>query len=160
MTQQICNNFKTLINQQHKMKKLIFALSLLVSTAIFAQSTTPKFGTTPGTDNTFRKLNNGYTLFTDVAGNDAATIAPKYFNNVYKVVLLDSFTFSNPTVTSSSVCDNITIICTAASGTPKLKFTGSNWITAGTATLSTGLRAVITFVFDGAKWVERSRVVQ
>jgi len=55
--------------------------------------------------------------------------------------------------------DELTLLITGTSG-DKVKFTGSNWVSAGTATLSSGLKAVIKFVFDGAKWVEASRVVQ
>jgi hypothetical protein len=143
------------------MKKAILALVLCFSVALAsAQSTTPRFGTVPGRDNTYRVLTNSYASFTDVAGNDGTAVTPATFNNVYRVALLDSFTFTQPVVTKSKAADNITIIASAASGTPKLKFSGSNWVTAGTATLSTGLRAVITFIFDGAKWVESSRVVQ
>jgi hypothetical protein len=42
----------------------------------------------------------------------------------------------------------------------KLKFTGANWLSAGVATLSSGAVAVIEFVFNGAKWQEKTRTVQ
>lgn len=147
------------------MKKLlsIFALvavfGMNVQTAA-AQTTTPRYGTVTGKDNTFRNLTNGYFTLTDAAGADSAVIVPKYFNTIYNITLLDSFTLKSPTVTSSYLGDRITLLVTAASGTPKLKFTGTGWLANGTATLSTNLRAVIQFIFDGAKYVEASRYVQ
>ena len=142
------------------MKKILLAVLLFVTVGAIAQSTTPRFGTTAGRDNTYRLLTNGYVTLTDAAGADSSALTPKYFNNIYRIVLVDSFTLKQPVVTSSFAGDQITIIISAASGTPFLKFTGSNWITAGTATMTTRLRSVIKLVFDGAKWVETGRYTQ
>jgi hypothetical protein len=133
---------------------------LLLSAAGFSQSTTPRYGTSANQDNTGRILTYKYVSLTDAAGADSVIARPREYSTLYRVVLVDSFTFKQPVITSCYAGDYITIVASAASGTPKMKFTGSNWITAGTATLSTGLRAVIRLVFDGAKWVEVSRVVQ
>ncbi len=146
------------------MKKFlkIFLLAVLVISVntMIGQSTSPRWGTTAGTDNTGRVTTYGLVSVTDAAGADSVVARPKWSHTVYKVAMLDSFTFKQPVVTSCYYGDEITIIATSTTGTPKLKFTGSNWITAGTATMSTGLRAIITLFFDGAKWVEKSRVVQ
>ncbi len=143
------------------MKKFILLLLVGVfSLAASAQSTTPRFGITANQDNTGRALTYKYVTVTDVAAADSVVARPAAWKTIYRVTLLDSLTFKQPVVTNCYAGDNITIIAAAASGTPKLKFTGSLWQTAGTATLSTGLRAVITLVFDGAKWVEAGRVVQ
>jgi hypothetical protein len=96
---------------------------------------------------------------TDAAGADSVTLAPNGFNNIINVSALDSLTFKSPTVTKCFLGDKMTLLVTGTSG-DKVKFTGSNWVSAGTATLSAGLKAVIEFIFDGAKWVESSRVVQ
>lgn len=143
-------------------KRIYIALvaCLLFATAGFSQSATPRYGTTPNQDNTGRILTFRFVTLTDAAGADSVVGRPKDYETTYRVTLVDSFTFKQPVITSCYAGDYITIIASAASGTPKLKFTGSNWITAGSATLSTGLRAVIRLVFDGAKWVEVSRVVQ
>jgi hypothetical protein len=74
------------------------------------------------------------------------------------VAALDSLTFKSPTVTNSYYGDQITLQITGTSG-DLIKFTGTNWVSAGTATLSSGLNAIITFRFNGTKWVEQSRVV-
>jgi hypothetical protein len=144
------------------MKKLLFLLVIgaSIATQVISQTTTPRFGITVGADNTGRTVTYKYKAITDVAGADSIAVAPGAWQTLYKVTLTDSFTFKQPVVTNCYFGDQITIIASAASGTPKLKFTGSKWKTAGTATLSTGLRAVIDLVFDGAAWVERSRVVQ
>ena len=143
-------------------KRIYIALvaCLLFATAGFSQSTTPRYGTTPNQDNTGRILTFRFVTLTDAAGADSVVARPRDYETTYRVTLVDSFTFKQPVITSCYAGDYVTIIASAASGTPKLKFIGSNWITAGSATLSTGLRAVIRLVFDGSKWVEVSRVVQ
>jgi hypothetical protein len=139
---------------------LIVTSLLFLSVAGFSQSTSPRYGTTANQDNTGRILTYKYVSLTDATGADSVVARPREYETTYRVTLVDSFTFKQPVITSCYAGDYIVIIASAASGTPKLKFTGSNWITAGTATLSTGLRAVIKLVFDGAKWVEAGRVVQ
>ena len=134
--------------------------ALLVASSAMSQSTSPRFATTKNGDNTGRVLTYGYVNLTDAAGADSVVLNPRFYQSYYQIVLLDSFTLKQPTLTSSYAGDHITIICTAASGTPFLKFSGSNWVTTGKATLSTNLRAVIDLIFDGSKWVEQNRVVQ
>lgn len=148
------------------MKKIIFGLLLMASVFVTntteAQSTSPRFGTRAAEDNTYRKMTLGYTSITDAAAFDSLRIAPTRFNNIYRVALTDSFRFGFPTVTRCFAGDELTIIASGASGN-KVTFTttaGTTWRTAGTATLSTNARAVLKFIFDGAVWVEVSRVVQ
>jgi len=143
------------------MKKLIAIIFLFsLAFATFAQSTSPRFGTLKNQDNTGRVLNYKLVTVTDVAGADSVICKPNAWTTIYKVTLLDSLTLKQPTVTYSYLGDNIEIIASCTSGTPKLKFYGTNWLSAGTATLSSNKRAVIKFVFDGAKWVETGRYVQ
>lgn len=146
------------------MKKLfsfLLVLSVLFSGVLNAQSTTPRFNiNTPlNGSNTGSVLSYGYKYLTDQTGADSVSVLPTYYKVVYRVTMVDSICFKQPTVTSSYAGDNITIIASGASGT-KVKFSGSKWITAGTATLSTGGRAVIDLVFDGSNWVEANRTVQ
>lgn len=142
------------------MKKLLFILAAMV--AIFAanaQSTTPRWGSGPNNDNTGRVLTWNFKSITDAAGADSTTLVPGAYNTTVRLALTDSFFFKSPSVKQSFAADVLTIVASGASGT-KVKFAGSNFISAGTATLSTLGRAVVTFIFDGAKWVEQSRVVQ
>ena len=131
-----------------------------ISLAMFAQSTSPRFGTLKNQDNTGRILNYKLVTVTDATGADSLSIVPNAYTTIYKVTLKDSLTFKAPVVTYCNLGDKIEIICTATTGTPFLKFYGTNWLTAGKATLSTNLRGVINLVFDGAKWVEVGRYIQ
>lgn len=142
------------------MKKFISFLFLLVAfVAVNAQSTSPRFGTAKNQDNTGRILTYNLISVADAAGADSVTIVPSAWETIVKVAALDSITFKSPTVTKSYYGDNLTIMVSGTSG-DLVKFTGSNWLSAGTATLSSGAVAVIRFRFNGSKWIEESRVVQ
>lgn len=143
------------------MKKFLLACIAISAFAFAAsaQSTAPRFGTTKNKDNTYRTLTNGYTAITDAAAADTATITPNKHNNIYRITMTDSLYMASPVITSSYAGDRITLIVSGASGT-KLKFAGTNFQSAGTATLSSGLYAVVSFIFSGTKWVESARVVQ
>jgi hypothetical protein len=141
------------------MKKLFsFLFVLFAFVAVNAQSTSPRFGTAKNQDNTGRALNYSLVSVTDAAGADSVVAKPNAWETVYKVAAVDSITFKQPVVTNSYYGDQITIMVTGTSGN-KVKFTGTNWVSAGTATLSSGLNATISFRFNGTKWVEQSRVV-
>lgn len=128
--------------------------------AISAQSTSPRFGTLKNQDNTGRVLNYKVVSVTDATGADSSTLSTNAYYTYVDITAVDSLTLKNPTVTNCYYGDYMVIIIHASSGTPFVKFYGANWLTAGKATLSTNKRAVITLVFDGAKWVEVSRTVQ
>lgn len=142
------------------MKNVLFLLVALVAfVAANAQSTTPRWGSGPNNDNTGRVLTWNYKTVTDAAGADSVTLVPGAYNTTVRVALTDSIFFKSPSVKQSFAADVLTIVASGSSGA-KVKFAGTNFISAGTATLSSLGRAVITFIFDGAKWVEQSRVVQ
>lgn len=143
------------------MKKL-FALVIVCAAFVAsatAQSTSPRFGTAKNQDNTGRALNYKLITVTDAAGADSATLVTNAWETVVKVAALDSITFKSPVVTNAYYGDNLVLIISGTSG-DLVKFTGSNWASAGTATLSSGAVAIIRFRFNGTKWVEESRVVQ
>jgi hypothetical protein len=143
------------------MKKLFAIIFLLsISLAMFAQSTSPKFGTLKNQDNTGRILNYKLVALTDATGNDSIAVKPNAYTTIYKIAMKDSLTLKAPVVTYCNLGDKIEIILTSTTGTPFLKFYGTNWVTAGKATMSSGLRGVINLVFDGAKWVEENRYIQ
>lgn len=135
-------------------------LAMLVFLGTHAQSTTPRFGTTANQDNTGRALTYKWVTKTDAVAADSLKLTPSAWHTVVRVnSLADSVALVVSSTTKCYTGDNITIVATGTSG-GKLKFVGTNFQTAGTATLSSGARAVINLVFDGAKWVEASRVVQ
>ena len=143
------------------MKKLlsIYVLLFVVIWGACGQSTSPRFATAKNGDNTGRVINYGYVTVTDTAGADTANISTIYGVTTIRVTAIDSITININSVTSAYAADVINIVASGASG-KKIKIIGTNVVTAGTATLSSNLRAVISFIFDGAKWVESSRVVQ
>jgi hypothetical protein len=145
---------------------LISAITLITSfTGASAQSTVPRWGSgsggyNPAWGNTGRDLNYKYFAYRDTTAADTFKIRPNAYLTVINFTLKDSLKIQIPSTTNCYLGDELKIICTGPSGTPFLNFTGTNFQTAGKATLSTGLRAVIGLVFDGAKWVEMYRVVQ
>jgi hypothetical protein len=143
------------------MKKLIaiYVLFFVVIAGACGQSTSPRFATAKNGDNTGRVITYKYVSVTDVAGADTAAVAPSAGVTTVRVSALDSVAININSLKASYAADIIRIVASGASGN-KVKFVGSNVITAGTATLSSGARAVITLIFDGAKWVEAGRVVQ
>jgi hypothetical protein len=142
------------------MKNFILSFIAIFAFAVVnAQSTSPRFGTTANQDNTGRALNWKYVSAVDAAGADSLALYPNAYNTTVRVTLTDSFTLKQPNITRSYAADVINIVASGSSGA-KLKFSGSNFQTAGAATLSSGGRAVITLIFDGVKWVESARVVQ
>jgi hypothetical protein len=142
------------------MKKLFALLFFVTLTmASFAQSTTPRYGIAKNQDNTGNTITLGYKAITDATGADSVSIYPGFYQNNYRVTLVDSLCFKLGTLGGSYAGDNIKIIASGASGTI-VKFTGANFLTSGKATLSTNGRAVIDLVFDGAYWVEANRTIQ
>ena len=145
------------------MKKIILfaALAIFAACNVKAQTTTPRFGTTKNSDQTYRRMNLGYVSVTDAAGLDSFRVNTNSFRTIYKVALVDSLMFASPTITNAYFGDELTFVISGTSGN-KFKFSTvtTNFQGAGTATLSSGLNAILTFVFNGSKWVEKSRVVQ
>lgn len=142
------------------MKKIIFLslLSVIGFLSATAQSTTPRyFGA--NNDNTGRALNWNWIAKTDATGADTLKFTPNGYTTTIRLTMTDSLGVSITSTSKSYAGDKIRVIASGASGT-KVKFIGSNWQTTGTATLSSGLFAVIDLVFSGTKWVEASRVVQ
>lgn len=144
------------------MKKYIITISLLVAVSVgFAQSTSPRFGTLKNQDNTYRQLTNKIGTVTDAAGNDTVTVTPNAFATINKVTMTDSVSIKFAPA-SSYYGDTYKLLVTGASGTKVVKFVGS-YVTLGATgemRLTSTKGAIIVFVFDGAKWVEQSRVLQ
>lgn len=141
------------------MKNLILIVALCVSVAAFSQSTSPRFGTLKNQDNTYRVLTLKKAAIVDAAGNDTLSVNPNAFRTYVTCTAVDSFSVKIGSVATSYFGDNLQLIVSGTSG-KIVKFVGANLLTAGTATLSTNGRVIVTFVFDGAKWVESARVAQ
>ena len=149
------------------MRKILFLMAMTLT--VFAcntskaQTTTPRIGNNGTTaDNTFRTLSSKYNAVTEAAGFDSVVPYTRTYLTDYKVTLAaDSLRFGVPVVTKAYYGDVMRIYASGSSGT-KITFSSamSLYQTAGTATLSTGGKAIIVLMFDGVKWVEQSRVVQ
>lgn len=143
------------------MKKILFiaALFSVACAALVAQTTTPRTGT--GKNYWPGKLNFAYGTLTDAAGNDTLSVTPNAFKTVYKLAGTDSVSISL-VATSAFLSDEATILLSNASGVKKVKFVGSVYTlgTDGNITTNSGKGACITFIFDGAKWVEKGRSLQ
>lgn len=131
-----------------------------LAVSVCAQSTTPRFGITKNQDNTGRGLTYKWATKTDATGADSLKIVPNAWSTIVRFsTVTDSVALVVSSTANCYAGDNIQVIATGSSG-GKVKFVGTNFQTAGTATLSTGATAVVTLVFSGTKWVEVSRVVQ
>ena len=141
------------------MKKFLFAVALMLSaTFANAQSTAPRFGTTAGSDNTYRPMTLNYQSVTDASGVDTVTLRTNKFTNFVRVTLTDTVSLS-AVVTSCKAGDELIVVATGSSGR-RVKFVGSNFVSAGSATVSTNGTAIVTFLFTGTVWAEKSRIVQ
>ena len=141
------------------MKKLIsFLIAIIAIVSVNAQSTSPRWGSAKNEDNTGAVLTWKYVALADAIGADSVILSPNAYNSVYKIALTDSVYFKSPVLKNSYVGDNLILVANGASGA-KIKFSSTLLVTSGTATLSSGGKAIIKFIFDGAKWVESDRAV-
>lgn len=141
------------------MKNIIVIFVLFCSLSVVAQSTSPRFGTLKNQDNTYRVLTLKKSAIVDAAGNDTLSVSPNAFYSYVTCTAVDSFSVKIGSAANSYFGDNVQLIVSGSSGA-KVKFVGSLIKSAGTATLSSNGRAIISFIFDGAYWVESARVVQ
>lgn len=140
------------------MKKILFALFILVGFAAQAQSITPRTGTGANNDNTFRALTFKFVAVSDAVGADTTKLTLNAYNTHVKVVLVDSSAVSFPSVAKCFVGDVVKFTITGGTSGNKLKIVGNNFTAASTSVaVSTSLKAYLEFIFDGAKWVEVSR---
>lgn len=156
------------------MKKLFALLFLVAFTfTVSAQITAPRFGTTKNSDNTGRGLTYAVITTTDVtsATLDTILLAPNAFETLVCMKtgtvmtnLTDSVCYKFSSTTGNyKLGDKCTFIISKGTGAGKIKFGGSQYILS-TASAAVALAAnkslIMTFVFNGTKWIERDRVVQ
>lgn len=140
-------------------KYCILLIFSIASIAVMAQSTAPRYGTAVNQDNTGRSLTYHVYTVTDGSGVDSLTVSPQYWQNDYKVNLVDTLTLKQPAVTRCYFGDKMRIFIYGTTG-KRLKFYGTKWNTAGNATLSTGALGIIELYFNGTTWVELSRTIK
>jgi hypothetical protein len=154
------------------MKKLIaisflFALTLTAS----AQYGIPRFGTDGHHDNTDRVFNNMLVSKADAAGADTVFLNPVAASTYVTSTLTDSICYNLSTVATTYNYDELFFTFVNGTGTHKVKVTNKSLATpkpfvfavaAGDSvtSLTTGQRMYMSFMFDGSKWIETSKVVK
>jgi hypothetical protein len=116
---------------------------------------TPRFGTTPSTDNTSRVLTNYYAEPAYVA---TLALTPNAANAIYRPATLTGAMTINLTVTSAKVCDRLTFLF-VADGTNRVVTFGTGTTSSGTLTVTASKKAAITFMFDGTAYVACGREI-
>lgn len=156
------------------MKKLFALLFLVAFTfTVSAQITAPRFGTTKNSDNTGRGLTYAVVTTTDVtsATLDTILLAPNAFETLICMKtgtvmtnLADSVCYKFSSTTGNYKLGDVAVfMISKGTDAGKIKFGGSQYIlsTASTAVaLAANKSLIMRFRWNGAKWIEESRVVQ
>ena len=149
------------------MKKflLIFSL-LLVATFVSAQSTSPRWGSgPPSNDNTGRILTYAKKAVTTTASQASAYQVVSAYQTIITVGTLTHALTDSVSVGYSYFGDQITFVFTADTLTAGRVVTFGNHLkSAGTLTVpnsksSHSGEATATFIFDGTKWTEVCRAI-
>jgi hypothetical protein len=145
-------------------KYMLFALcALMITCGAAAQSASPRWGLPPSSGNTGNNLTYFYGSPSVTLTKDTIFVYPSaYSNDFYLTLPADSAYFVRITTLAGSYKgDRMTLIASGGSGSSIILDPAFPVdIKAGsTATLSTKGRAILTYVFDGAYWVECSRIV-
>jgi predicted HAD superfamily phosphohydrolase len=156
------------------MKNILAIIVLFCATVSVAQKTTPRFGTTKNDDNTGRVLTYAIVTTTDLAQAtlDTITLVPSAYETLVCMKtgtaitnLSDSvcYKFSSTEVNKNRVGDRVTFMISKGTGAGKIKFGGSVYILS-TASAAVALAAnkslIMSFIWNGSKWIECERVVQ
>jgi hypothetical protein len=150
------------------MKNLFLSIAIFAGLTLGAQSTTPRYGTSVGKDNTGRVLTYAYIKTADAtaAALDTITFNPNAFTTIFtpSVAIADSVCYKfSSTAQTYSLGDVCIFMVSKGAGAGKIKFGGSVVIlsTASAAVaLAASKSAIIRFRFNGSKWIEESRMVQ
>lgn len=158
------------------MKKILIFLSLFaVSLTSFAQHTYPGvtlYGTTAGTDRTYRDLQIGTYSYTDLTVSntpDTITMIPGFvsgagavFHKDYYFTVSDTVVLAIKDVSSSYTGSEITLYLTSPNANSLVKFLGysgfaTQWALTGAATtalLTQNHWFIINFKCTGTAWIE------
>ena len=137
------------------MKKYIALLSLCLLTMFAsAQSTTPRYGTTPNSDNTGRVLTYKYQA---KAYADTIKITPSaWLTNVKAAQLTGNAIVIVQSTAYSYYGDQIVFTFTADGSARTLTFV-TNMIASATLVVDSAQSATISFMFNGTKFIETAR---
>lgn len=145
------------------MKKFLSILAaLLIVSIVSAQSTSPRWGSGPPTnDNTGRVLTYSYgrTLITSSA-TAVLYQKPNAFVTILKIDSLRHALTDSLSITNAYVGDQVEFVFAADSLVAGRVVTFGNHIkSAGTLTVTKNKKATACFIFDGVAWVEIRRAI-
>lgn len=147
------------------MKKIISLLFLLaLSVSMYAQSTSPRFGTGVR-DNTGRVLN--YKLVTpaaDAAGNDTVYFSPDAWETIVRssVNITDSVNYK-PSLKNAQLGDNLIVMVSKGTGSGAIRFPSTLFtcdVAISRYTLAANKTAVFVFKFNGTRYHMVSKTIQ
>jgi len=136
------------------MKKSILSLIFLAFTiCVSAQSTSPRFSTSPLGDNTGRVLTYG--TRTAVVTTTMITLQPAFYETLYTVPTTSLSPTFTVNLTSSFYGDKMKVfIASNATGTRTISLSTNIIGAAATQTLAASKKGYFDFIFDGAKWIQ------
>lgn len=140
------------------MKKLILIALVAFSFNAIAQSTTPRFGTAAGRDNTARTLTYKLVTTADAAGNDTIATTPNAWETIIRpsANITDSVNIK-AVLTNCKLGDYLTVFVTKGSGAGAIRFPTAYFITTASNfryTLTASKTAVFRFQFNGVQFIE------
>jgi hypothetical protein len=147
------------------MKKIIFLFAaLILSVAVQAQSTTPRFGTTKNSDNTGRVLTYKVATTNDAAGNDTISITP----NAWETILRPSSDLTDSVnirayLTNAKLGDYLTVIINKGSGAGGVRFISTyfvNDVSTNRYTVAASKTNIFRFQCNGVKWIMIGKTIQ
>jgi hypothetical protein len=147
------------------MKKLVSLLFLVaLSFSMFAQSTSPRFGTTKNTDNTGRVLTYKVITSNDAAGNDTISVNGNSWQTIVRPssAITDSVNIK-ATLTNCRMGDELYVIVSKGSGAGAVRFPSAQFINdvaSNRYTIGASKTAVFYFKFNGSKWHMVSKTIQ
>lgn len=147
------------------MKNIISLLFLLaLSVSMYAQSTSPRFGTGVR-DNTGRVLN--YKLVTpaaDATGNDTVFFSPDAWETIVRssVNITDSVNYK-PSLRNAQLGDNLIVMVSKGTGSGAIRFPSSLFtcdVAISRYTLAANKTAVFVFKFNGTRYHMVTKTIQ
>lgn len=146
------------------MKKLILIALVAFSFTAIAQSTSPRFGTATGRDNTGRVMTYKLVTTPDAAGNDTIALTPNAWETIIRpsANITDSVNIK-AVLTNCKLGDYLTVFVTKGSGAGVIRFPTAYFITTASTfryVLTASKTAVFRFQFNGVKFIEVSKLVE
>lgn len=141
--------------------KYIFSLLLIAATfGANAQNSTYRFANQPG-NNSYSFLNFNSATIADAAGSTTDTIGLRPFcaTSYYNLTVTDSVNIRFASIAAAHKADQLVLNWTKGTGAGVLYLSTDFVVSTGTnrIVLTASKKGLLTFFFDGTKWVEIDR---